>query len=112
MNRAAPYTCLALLLVLSPAVFAQQGGSSGSNGDQPPPHRGPPPEAYTACEGKTAGASVTITLRDGRTIEGVCELHGDRLAARPLHPPGGRPGDGGPPPDDGGRGYSGSSSGS
>lgn len=105
MNRAALPVCL-LLLALSPAVSAQQDGSTGNNpNDQPSPHRGPPPEAYAACDGKIAGASASITLRDGRTVEGVCELVGDRLAARPLHRPGGGPGNGGQP-------GSGSSSGS
>jgi hypothetical protein len=94
MNRAVPLACL--LLILSPAVPAQQDG-----GNQPPHgDHGPPPEAYAACEGKTAGASVTITLRDGRAIDGVCEEIGDRLAARPLR----RPGDGDlmPPPGNSG----------
>jgi hypothetical protein len=97
MTRAMPLTCLILLLGLAPAASAQDS-SSGSSFDRPHADRGPPPEAYAACADKTAGASVTITLRDGRTVEGVCEQHGDRLAARPLQRPEHAPGDGGGPP--------------
>lgn len=33
-----------------------------------------PPEMLTACQGKTAGDSVTITLHNGRVMQGTCEL--------------------------------------
>ncbi len=40
-----------------------------------PGHRmGPPPEAFTACDGKAVGDAVSITLPDGRTMSGTCQL--------------------------------------
>ncbi|PAU52665.1 hypothetical protein SAMN05216186_13036 [Pseudomonas indica] len=72
---------------------------------QPPPDDGkprmPPPEAFAACAGKTEGAAVSFTGRDGkRAMKGVCRDFDGKLAAAPDHPPGG-PGGGdreGPPP--------------
>lgn len=63
--------------------------------DEPPlrrerPH-GPPPEAFTACEGKQAGEAVLIETPRGESVEAVCEQRGGRLCARPLNPP--------PPPE-------------
>lgn len=48
---------------------------------------GPPPEAITACSGKTAGDEVSFTLRDGHQLSGKCELENGVLAARPIGPP-------------------------
>jgi len=63
--------------------------------DDPPVRRerpsGPPPEAYTACEGKNVGEAVVIETPRGETIEAVCAMRGDRLSARPINPP--------PPPE-------------
>ena len=58
---------------------AQDGESkpalrSEERGGPPPQHehpRRPPPETFSACEGKQAGAECTVTFRE-RTIEGVC----------------------------------------
>jgi hypothetical protein len=63
--------------------------ASGAGG--PPP--GPPPEAIAACKGKTAGAQVTFSGRNGESFTGVCQLTNGVLAARPA---GGNAG--GPPP--------------
>jgi len=83
-----------LLLGLSgmPAI-----GQDMSSGNPPPPPDGssagggrprqPPAEAFTACNGKSAGDSVTITTADGRSLTGTCVKFGDRLAARPSQPP-------------------------
>lgn len=61
----------------------------------PPP---PPPEAFAACQGKAEGAAVTITLPDGKTLDGTCRTiatsSGSALAAMPSGRPGHRP----PPP--------------
>lgn len=81
MNRAAPLACL--LLAFSPLAMAQQDGAPPAGGHQPRP------EAYAACEGQQAGAKVSLTLRNGRTVDAICETAGDRLAARPLQRPGG-----------------------
>ncbi len=76
-------TLFAIVITLATAALAQ-GGPPGN-------HRGPPPEALSACEGNTAGAACSWS-HDGRTMEGTCFTPGgDRpLACRPSGPP---PGD-------------------
>lgn len=53
-------------------------------------HNGPPPEAYTACEGKSAGDTAEFESPRGDTVTGVCIEEGDQLVLRPDNPPGGR----------------------
>jgi hypothetical protein len=50
---------------------------------------GPPPEAFTACEGKQAADNAELTERQGETVTGTCE-HGKngRLFLKPDHPNG------------------------
>lgn len=50
-------------------------------------HQGPPPEAYTACEGKSVGDEATFVSPQGDTVTGTCEEEGDRLVLRPDNPP-------------------------
>ena len=50
-------------------------------------HQGPPPEAYAACKGKSAGDTAEFVSPHGDTVTGVCELEGDRLVLRPDNPP-------------------------
>ena len=50
-------------------------------------HHGPPPEAYTACEGKSAGDTAEFESPRGDTVTGTCEKQGDRLVLRPDNPP-------------------------
>ena len=45
--------------------------------------QGPPPEAYSACEGKNAGDVAELVSRRGDTVTGTCEQQGDRLVLRP-----------------------------
>lgn len=69
--------------------------------DMPPPgeghpHHPPPPEAFTACDGKASDAACAVKLSD-RTIDGVCRTpppdSGEtRLVCVPPHPPHGPPG--------------------
>jgi len=59
-------------------AMAQQGGRR---------HHGPPPEAYTACEGKSAGDTAEFESPRGDTVTGICEQQGDRLVLRPDNPP-------------------------
>ena len=65
------------------------------------PSRGTPPaplpEAYAACKGKTEGASVTLTMSDGKSLAGTCRTMDGTLVAMPAGGPGGL-GAGGPPP--------------
>ena len=56
-------------------------------GSQDVGHRGPPPEAYQACVGKTAGGIAQFVSPKGETIKGICEAEGERLVLRPYHPP-------------------------
>lgn len=46
------------------------------------PH-GPPPEAFAACVGKTAGDAVSLTVHDGKVLNATCELRDGALVARP-----------------------------
>jgi hypothetical protein len=61
----------------------------------PPPPKGnmkPPPEAYTACKGKTEGTVVQFTTPRGETLKGICRLFDGVLVAEPERkgpPPGG-----------------------
>ena len=48
-------------------------------------HQGPPPEAYSACEGKIAGDEAQFVSPHGETVTGTCEQEGDRLVLRPDH---------------------------
>ncbi len=50
----------------------------------PTQRRGPPAEAFAACEGKSAGASAELTTPRGDTLAGTCETDQDgKLALRP-----------------------------
>ena len=49
--------------------------------------QGPPPEAYTACEGKSEGDAAEFEGPRGETVTGTCELDGDSLVLRPDNPP-------------------------
>ncbi len=46
-------------------------------------HHGPPPEAYTACEGKTVGDRAEFVDQRGETLTGTCQQEDDRLVLRP-----------------------------
>ena len=52
--------------------------------------QGPPPEAFTACEGKSAGDTAEFEGPNGETVTGTCEEQGDQLVLRPDNPPGRR----------------------
>jgi hypothetical protein len=50
-------------------------------------HNGPPPEAYTACEGKQRGDAAEFTSPFGDIITGTCVKEQRRLFLRPDSPP-------------------------
>jgi len=50
---------------------------------------GPPPEAYTACEGKSEGDTASFVSPHGDTVTGTCVQEGDQLVLHPDNPPGG-----------------------
>ena len=70
------------------------GGGPGGPGGPGGRHHGPPPEAFTACDGKAVNATCTVTFPD-RTVDGTClgpppnapADAGSRLACVPAHPP-------------------------
>ncbi|WP_051294862.1 hypothetical protein [Maridesulfovibrio bastinii] len=66
------------LLLLSGSACA---GSAHDHGR--PEFNGPPPEAYTVCEGKNAGDKVQLKTLRGDTMSGVCEDDNGRLVMRP-----------------------------
>ncbi|MBU1413976.1 hypothetical protein KKC22_20875 [Myxococcota bacterium] len=51
------------------------------NGDK---HQEPPPEAYTACQGKNVGDVAEFVNPEGKTMSGTCEQDKDRLVLRPT----------------------------
>ncbi len=53
-------------------------------------HHTPPPEAYEACEGKSAGDTAEFESPRGDMVTGTCQQDGERLFLRPDHPPRGR----------------------
>jgi hypothetical protein len=68
-------------LVLRPD--RSKGQSSGKR-------QGPPPEAYKACEGKSAGSTSQFVNPREETITGTCEQEGNQLVLRPDRNKGGR----------------------
>jgi hypothetical protein len=80
--KAVPIKFLLFSVVTSVTVAAAPSGASAER-----PH-GPPPAAFEACAGKSAGDSCTVTFRD-RTIDGTCKAfpEDDRLFCRPNHAP-------------------------
>ncbi|GEM_PF-4840984 len=68
----------------------QSGGESGPGQGQQGKHRGPPPEALAACEGKSSGAECSFQSPRGDTVSGTCFAPKSDLplGCRPSHPPG------------------------
>jgi len=94
MKLSALLVVLIASLIAAPS-FAQSEESDnsydGSYGRGPRGHRGPPPEAVEACDGKANGDECSFTGRDGEDLEGVCGIGiggGAQIACRPKHRPG------------------------
>ena len=60
-------------------------------GNSPGERRGPPPEAFSACVGKSAGSTAQFIGPRGETVKGTCEDEGGKLVLRPEHRRGERP---------------------
>ncbi|MDH4419334.1 MAG: hypothetical protein QE485_19160 [Acidovorax sp.] len=86
---------LARLVLLALGATTLAAWAQPERGGTPP---APPPEAYAACKGKAEGASVTLTMPDGKTLAGTCRTMNGTLVAMPAGGPGGPGGAGGPPP--------------
>ncbi|MBI4720805.1 MAG: hypothetical protein HY770_06220 [Chitinivibrionia bacterium] len=80
-----PYTTDSQGIQGSMGERSQQGGppSDGSRGSSRGERRGPPPEAYAACVGKTAGTISQFTDPRGETLTGTCEEESGRMVLRP-----------------------------
>ncbi len=88
------FAVMAMMLIAYPCSVRAQGGPSGSpsegkgpdGGGPPGPSSGPPkppPEAYKACEGKSAGATGQMTGRRGETVTGTCETMDGQMVLVP-----------------------------
>lgn len=75
--------CTVLTVFLALSSYENQAFARGK-GER---RHSPPPEAYTACEGKSAGDTAEFESPRGDTVTGTCEADGDRLVLRPDHPP-------------------------
>lgn len=91
INNSASFITLSALFLLVGALGDTAYARGSGRG-----HHGPPPEAYTACEGKSEGDTAEFESPHGDTVTGTCEQDrdGDRLVLRPDNPPpkAGRPG--------------------
>lgn len=95
---------LGLLFLMGGSAYGDQAAPRGAEGSQirqggggefapqGGPRHGPPPEAYKACEGKTAGSTAQFVNPRGETVKGTCEEEGGRLVLRPDHRKGDRQG--------------------
>ena len=81
-----------VLLGIFMAVYAS--GNDALAQERGGRRQGPPPEAYTACMGKSAGDKAEFDSPRGDTVTGTCVQQGDRLVLHPDNPPerGGRRG--------------------
>ena len=84
MNIAKKTSMVIALLGILIAVIAF--GSDTSSQETGRRHNGPPPEAYTACEGKNAGDKAEFVSPHGDTVTGICVQEGDQLVLRPDRP--------------------------
>lgn len=72
------------LLLATALLFASQISFANPDGEQSSDRRGPPPEAFTACEGKSAGDAAEFEdPRRGETITGTCEEMRGELVLKP-----------------------------
>ena len=75
---------LLAMFVLSGSMGNEVTAQAGRDGGRP---QGPPPEAFTACEGKSVGDSAEFVNPHGDTVTGTCQQQGDRLVLIPDGPP-------------------------
>ncbi|GBC61926.1 hypothetical protein DENIS_2888 [Desulfonema ishimotonii] len=79
------FVAIALLgISVTLGSFGNDASAQGNRGRR----QGPPPEAYTACEGKSAGDTAEFESPQGDTVTGTCEEDRDgKLVLRPDNPP-------------------------
>jgi hypothetical protein len=77
-----------ITLAIGALLGAVAIAGSARAAEGPPPRHQPPPEAFTACQGKSTAEACTVAFQD-RTIDGSCAPADDnRLFCRPSRPPG------------------------
>ncbi len=87
MKHHRPLLSYIAMAVLATAAAAAAPAFSQPRDQNAPP--APPPEAYAACKDKTEGASVTLTMPDGKSFAGTCRTMDGSLVAMPAGGPGG-----------------------
>ena len=70
------------LLILTSQFAAADNNQQGNSGRQ-----GPPQEAFTACENKSAGDSAQFEGRNGEAITGTCEEKRGKMVLIPDNMP-------------------------
>ncbi|APR83396.1 Hypothetical protein A7982_08745 [Minicystis rosea] len=92
VNRTTTLRVASSLAVAAGLGLVALAGRAGAE----PPHHGPPPEAFTACDGKARGDTCSVQFHD-TAVQGTCDAPPDasKLACRPNHPPPPPP----PPPE-------------
>jgi len=83
---------IVLAIVLLGIYVAVASGADSETQQSRGGHQGPPPEAYTACECKSAGDTAEFESPHGDIVTGTCEEEGDRMVLRPDNPPRGASG--------------------
>lgn len=71
-------TLVASLAVLLGSQFALAKG---------PGRGGPPPEAFTACEGKAVGDVAEFSGRGGEAVAGTCVEQDGKMVLKPTNHP-------------------------
>ncbi|MGE4297356.1 MAG: hypothetical protein AB7E47_04940 [Desulfovibrionaceae bacterium] len=77
-------------LLACPAAHAGRGPGGGGRGGP----GGPPPEAATACSGKSSGDTCSFTTPRGDAVSGTCTDFNGALSCRPADCPNGQAGQG------------------
>ncbi len=72
---------LCLLFLAGGSAFGNQTDPGGNSRNE---RRGPPPEAYQACQGKSAGSVSQFVDSRGETLKGTCEDENGRMVLRPY----------------------------
>lgn len=86
MNKRLIRASAVALLLGSFNAFAQPGMQGQGE------RRGPPEEAFTACENKAVGDSCSVITPHGDEVNGSCGMpRGERLVCIPDNPPPGHP---------------------
>lgn len=75
-------TLLGSAAMLAALMFTSQASYAEDNEQQTSQRRGPPPAAFTACEGKSAGEKAQFETRHGKTLAGACETLGGKNAGK------------------------------